>query len=276
MNLFAETANDLARQPVASSLEVEGFINPPEDFQAIFCGQSMLGAYQSGADFADRFVRGVRRYGSLPFQGATVLDFGCGWGRISRLLKRRFPDVRLYGLDRIPDALRQAAIALPDCTFAHMSEPGPPAPFRDGLFDHAFALSVFSHLGEPYHREWAAELHRLVKPGGVVAVTLHGPWLIDQAEGYATGATPKSHAWHELLARYGAQAAEVRDRWAAGEFTYWDTVEGTALGADQAYGDVLVPKTWVEPVWREAGFTLRHWLCNKAKHPQIFAVFTRD
>lgn len=46
-------------------------------------------------------------------------------------------------------------------------------PFRDGLFDRVFAFNVFEHLRDP--RAAAAEIRRVLKPGG--AVSIHTAFL---------------------------------------------------------------------------------------------------
>jgi ubiquinone/menaquinone biosynthesis C-methylase UbiE len=41
-------------------------------------------------------------------------------------------------------------------------------PFRDEVFDRVFALNVFEHLRDP--KRAATEIHRVLKPGGVVSI----------------------------------------------------------------------------------------------------------
>ncbi len=52
--------------------------------------------------------------------------------------------------------------------------PEPPLPFPNEHFDVVCCLSVFTHLNEPMQDVWLAELNRIMKPGGVLLVTIFG------------------------------------------------------------------------------------------------------
>lgn len=53
--------------------------------------------------------------------------------------------------------------------------PEPPLNLGYGTFDLAWALSVFTHLTDS-SLAWLAELHRLLKPGGLLIATYMGRW----------------------------------------------------------------------------------------------------
>ena len=60
----------------------------------------------SGAALAAQSVAFYRRlrdryaaHGAVPLEAARVLDFGCGWGRLTRMLARDVAPGRLYGCD---------------------------------------------------------------------------------------------------------------------------------------------------------------------------------
>jgi SAM-dependent methyltransferase len=50
----------------------------------------------------------------------------------------------------------------------------PPLPFADNSLDLIYSMSVFTHLADTWSA-WLLELHRVLKPGGVLLVTLLGP-----------------------------------------------------------------------------------------------------
>jgi ubiquinone/menaquinone biosynthesis C-methylase UbiE len=63
--------------------------------------------------------------------------------------------------------------------------PAPPLPFPDEHFDVVYCLSVFTHLNESMQDVWLAELRRILRPGGVLLLTVHSKFaaqLLD-AEG---------------------------------------------------------------------------------------------
>jgi SAM-dependent methyltransferase len=49
-----------------------------------------------------------------------------------------------------------------------------PLPYRDGQFDFVYGLSVFTHLSFDLQLRRAAEIHRILEPGGVALLTFHG------------------------------------------------------------------------------------------------------
>jgi ubiquinone/menaquinone biosynthesis C-methylase UbiE len=44
-----------------------------------------------------------------------------------------------------------------------------------------YGISVFTHLSAPWELKWLEELHRVLKPGGVILMTVHGQTAINFA-----------------------------------------------------------------------------------------------
>lgn len=145
--------------------------------------------------------------------GDRVLDMGCGAGRHAFALYRR--GARVVALDRSADDLPQVA-----AMFAAMREAGEvPAgasaeavrgdayalPFPDGSFDRIVAAEVLEHL--PADAEAMAELFRVLRPGGLVAVTVPrwGPeklcWALSDAYHANEGGHVRIYKGDELAAR---------------------------------------------------------------------------
>lgn len=115
--------------------------------------------------------------------GHTVLDAGCGPGRVTRWLSSRVsPLGHVVGLDADEGALEWAAWALRDLegcgtTIELWHGDVGALPFEDRSFDAVWCSSVLGYVDDP--RAAIAELVRVTRPGGkVVMVTGDaGRWL---------------------------------------------------------------------------------------------------
>ena len=98
-------------------------------------------------------------------RGSSVLDLGCGEGMLA-LLKRK--DVYLAGVDFSPELVGLARRNGYDvaCT-GHVTE----LPFATASFDYVVSLDVLGHIPFDEKDALLAEVHRVLKPGGV---TMHG------------------------------------------------------------------------------------------------------
>lgn len=134
-------------------------------------------------------------------KGDRVLDMGCGGGRHAFALYRRGADVVALDMDeaelkdvagmfaamleagQVP--LGATAIALRGNAYA--------LPFDDASFDRIIAAEVLEHL--PEDGRAMTELFRVLKPGGLIAVTVPrwGPELVCWALSNAYHEVPGGH-----------------------------------------------------------------------------------
>jgi SAM-dependent methyltransferase len=151
---------------------------PPPDLQARWNGTSGAALAAQGAVFYRRLRERYVEHGPVPLDAARVLDFGCGWGRLTRMLARDVAPGRLFGCDpseAILDVCRSDRVP---ATLAR-SEPIPDRlPFGEP-FDLAFAFSVFTHLSEPSHEACLRALHAGLRPGGLLVATVRPPAYLD-------------------------------------------------------------------------------------------------
>jgi SAM-dependent methyltransferase len=109
-----------------------------------------------------------------------VLDFGCGPGRIMRLMEPLTPGLELHGIDIDPALIGWAQEHIPFATFA-VGPHEPPTPYPDGHFDLVINHSVFTHLDARFQDLWLAELQRVTRPGAFLLLTVHGHTIFNQA-----------------------------------------------------------------------------------------------
>jgi SAM-dependent methyltransferase len=117
--------------------------------------------------------------GLLPddwsFEGKRALDFGCGAGRTLRHFLTEAEAGELWGADIDAPSIEWLQESLCPPLHAWRCEHGPPLGLEHGSFDLVWAISVFTHLTDN-SSAWLLELHRLLKPGGLLIATYMGRW----------------------------------------------------------------------------------------------------
>ena len=149
-------------------------------------------------------------------RGDRVLDLGCGAGRHAFEAYRLGADVVAFDRDteelsRVSDmfaAMRQAG-EVPDGAEADVKEGDALAlPFADGEFDRVVAAEILEHISDDAAA--IAEVVRVVRPGGTVAVTVPRwlpekvCWALSDAYHEVEGGHVRIYTGHELVGRLEA------------------------------------------------------------------------
>ncbi|MGE0023672.1 MAG: class I SAM-dependent methyltransferase [Hyphomicrobium sp.] len=105
--------------------------------------------------------------------GKSVLDIGCGTGGITRFLADTYRPAHIVGIDIDAGLIRRAnerasAAGLAGILSYQTVTPGP-LPFADGSFDVVFSKDAMVHI--PDKEALFADIHRVLRPGGVVAAS---------------------------------------------------------------------------------------------------------
>ena len=111
----------------------------------------------------------------------SILDFGCGCGRTLLWLMRQFPDPLFCGADVDAEAIAWCRAHLPAADW-RVNAAAPPLAFADHEFDLIYAVSVFTHLPADLQQLWLPEFARILRPGGILLVTVHGERTWSQLE----------------------------------------------------------------------------------------------
>jgi ubiquinone/menaquinone biosynthesis C-methylase UbiE len=105
-----------------------------------------------------------------------ILDFGCGCGRVLFWLTKYSKKPNYYGTDIDSEAIRWSNNNLGFAKF-DTNKALPPLIYKSEMFNLMYAISVFTHLNEEHQFLWLDELRRILKPNGILIVTLHGEKL---------------------------------------------------------------------------------------------------
>lgn len=103
---------------------------------------------------------------------ATVLEVGCGEGRVADALRRAIPGSRVYGCDISADIVAGAGAEYPEVGFFRASAYEIPAP--SASFDLVVACEVLEHLDEPERA--LDEIRRVMRGGALVSVPCEPLW----------------------------------------------------------------------------------------------------
>ena len=109
----------------------------------------------------------------------SVLDFGCGCGRMLLWLSALGATRALHGTDVDAEAVAWCREHIPYAQVS-VNAPDPPLPYPDGAFDLVFNHSVFTHIDERRQDAWLSELQRVVRGGGLVVLSVHGEIAIEE------------------------------------------------------------------------------------------------
>jgi SAM-dependent methyltransferase len=103
----------------------------------------------------------------------SLLDWGCGCGRIAGHFLRELPQADVCGCDIDAEAVSWCNENLGVGAFSPIS-PWPPTPYPDDYFDVVVGYSVFTHLTRDAQQQWLKEIRRILVPGGLFLASVHG------------------------------------------------------------------------------------------------------
>jgi 2-polyprenyl-3-methyl-5-hydroxy-6-metoxy-1,4-benzoquinol methylase len=121
----------------------------------------------SAGDLDARTQEVRRRWGGLLKEylgGAKVLDFGCGVGRLSRILFDLVGVSRVCGTDVVPWAIEEARERVPEGEFRPIGKEGR-IPFSAGEFGGVLSWTVLQHVPPEEVGRAANEIMRVMAPG---------------------------------------------------------------------------------------------------------------
>ena len=138
------------------------------------------GGSDPDADYLELGAQTKRQIvGLLPdrwsFEGKRILDFGSGAGRTLRHFAAEAETAEFWGCDIDGPSIEWMQSNLCPPFHARQTISVPPLALEHGSFDLIYAVSVFTHLTD-HSTRWLLELHRALKPDGLLIATFMGRW----------------------------------------------------------------------------------------------------
>jgi SAM-dependent methyltransferase len=173
----------------------------------------------------------------------SVLDFGCGPGRVLPQLASRVPKAACAGCDVDRASIEWAQRRHPQISWA-VSSYSPPLPWPQDRFALIYSVSVFSHLGETLQDRWLTEVRRVLRPGGVALLSTHGAQAFEE---FRSG---------RVRTRWCPSSAFAREPLQPHEFMFvpyrrsiWNRTDLPGIGAEYGltfHGEDYVRRRWAD------------------------------
>ena len=103
--------------------------------------------------------------------GDTIVDVGCGSGRLAAALRERGPPVAYLGTDVVPELLDHARRHAPDGSWRFADVDGLTIPAADRSADMVVFFSVLTHLSPDESLAYLQEARRVLRPGGAIVAS---------------------------------------------------------------------------------------------------------
>lgn len=154
---------------------LDGSPIPPPHLVSLVIGTRELAWYRLGGMFNHQAITEcLYANGIAAHQLTSILDFGCGCGRILRWWGSLRGSCEIWGTDYNPELIRWCKRNLADMARFAVNKATPPLPSDDAKFQLVYSYSVFTHLASDSQRPWFEELERILVDGGVALITVLG------------------------------------------------------------------------------------------------------
>lgn len=171
--LIGQWKNFLWRILHGKELAPDGFPYPPPHLCfPVAANYSPVHFFSTGKKGAAAILNILQKNGRNIEDFKRILDFGCGCGRIARHWQN-LEGCKICGTDINPKLIEWSRQNL---SFGQFSTNGLESAleYADNNFDFVFAVAVFGHFRGELQKHWMNELCRVLKPGGLLLITIKG------------------------------------------------------------------------------------------------------
>lgn len=143
-----------------------------EEVQRNWTGNHGLVLLQQTTAFARALSYHYTRITGRPLDGSSILDFGCGYGRIARLLYYFTDEEKIFGVDPWDRAIELCQESGLRKNFVVSDYLPTSLPVGETKFDLIYAFSVFTHLSLRAMTTSLRTLRKYISDDGLLVVTI--------------------------------------------------------------------------------------------------------
>ena len=257
---------------------------PHGKVQRAFVGYHDEKAIREAFDFYQHVKHSMLQLGHSLNTRSAVLDFGSGWGRLTRIFWNDIDEDCLYGVDVDAEIVSLCEMLGVPGQFQTI-EPRGQLPYEDATFDLIVSYSVFTHLPEVIASDWMRELSRVAKPGAILAFTVQPKRFLSMILEIPEDT---SSIWLKGLSRCKSLIPGLLQQFDNGMLCQVPTSGGTSLTdtvsdastptravskyrGEDVYADVAVPEAFIKRSW-EKYFRLIKYLDDPDRFSQAVVV----
>lgn len=256
------------REPIIDGVEMPRF--PHGSIQRGYVGQADSDAMQVACNFHSYATKWAEALGHPLHKDSKVLDFGCGWGRVQRVFWHEVDAQNLQGVDVDFSAIAVCRTLGVPGTFQTIAPDGS-LPFDDASFDMIYSVSVFTHLSLKSADLWMGELHRTMRRGGVLVITVESREFLERIPKMAAeGGSARS----ELVGRFVDQQQAFLQDYDAGKFVFMPNGSG-GVRDSEFYGDAVISEAFFRERWGHL-FTLHGYVDAHQHVGQAIIIATKE
>ncbi len=220
---------------------------PEEEIQLNFTGRCGKDALTEAFSAYKFFKKLAKEHGKEIAKQETILDFGCGWGRIIRFFLKDLNPTQIFGTDCFREMIDICNNSNMHCNF-DANDPMPPLKYSDNMFDIIYLYSVFSHLSEEAHLAWLKEFHRILKPGGIFIATTRPIEFIEYCHFLAQ--KKKVSKWERGSKLAFPDPNQAIIDFKKGNYIFSPTGGGGILDKS-FFGECCIPEQYVKEKWKK-------------------------
>jgi len=143
-----------------------------DEIQRNWTGNHGLALLKQTTAFVRALSYNFARVTGRPLDDASVLDFGCGYGRIARLLYYFTDEAKFFGVDpwdRSIEICRESGLKTNFLVSDYLPST---LPVGDAKFDLVYAFSVFTHLSQRATVTCLNTLRNYLADDGMLCITI--------------------------------------------------------------------------------------------------------